>query len=173
MRRIACLLAVLGAVAPLRAADGAPAGPTASAPSSSPVSPLVAASRAARAAREAAAGRPEARRVWTIEDLEALKAGHEAHVNVLDIPGSSLITTSATTGLQQAGPAGVAARYRELLAQADGEIEKLQRERLAGTNPLLRGMGGETPRPIPEIDAELAKWKDRRDVASRYVGDAP
>ena len=169
MRTAAIALLLLASARALAAAE-APAGPTASAP----LSPLVAAARAAQAAREAKGAAP-AGKVWTIEDLEALKLQHHSQVNVLSMPGSGAIVTSTSGAArpEQASPAGVAARYRELLTEAEGEIAKLERERLAGTNPYLRGLGGEKTRTVPQIDADLAKWRERRDVASRYAGAAP
>jgi hypothetical protein len=167
--RSATLGLLLLACAPVLAAAQAPGAPAAS----GPVSPLVAAARAAQAAREAKGAAPAAK-VWTIDDLEALKLRHQSQVNVLSMPGTGAIVTTQQGALpEQASPAGVADRYRELLTQAEAEIAKLERERLAGTNPYLRGMAGEKTRTVPQIDADLAKWRERRDVAARYSGAAP
>lgn len=157
------------------AAKPAPAGPTASAPAPAPVSPLVAASRAAKAARAADAG---TRKVWTLEDLENLERSRPGGVNVVALPTPASLTSmtaplpgsQAASGVPAQRPGGVAARYEEILAQADAEIAKLERERLAGLNPYLRGLAAETPRPAPLVEADLAKWRERRAVAAQHAG---
>lgn len=148
----------------------APSGSAAEAAASGAVSPLVAASRAARAARDAKAV-AQPRKVWTLEDLEALGGTSRADLNFVALPTPGVITVmgSSVTAAEDR-PKGVAERYRELLAEANAEIGKLERERLSVSNPLLKGMAGDKPRPAGAVDADLAKWRERRDVAEKYSG---
>lgn len=168
------MLPALLLLAAAAASAAGPSGPAAqaarpSAPASAtapaPVSPLVAAARRARAAGQA----PMAdRRVWTLADLEALQRERPGTLNVLPFPGATTIPVSSPS---TARPQGVEERYRELVTQADAQIEKLERERMATTNPLLRGLAPATPRTPADLQAEIDRWKQRRDDAAKGLGE--
>jgi hypothetical protein len=100
--------------------------------------------------------------VWTASDLQALKSERAGNVNYIEVPVSL-----ADEKLAPRGPSGVPSRYAELLAEANRELEKLSREELAGTNPLLRGLAGGKVRPVDEIRADKQKWQERRVLAQQ------
>ena len=118
------------------------------------------------AAAPAAAAPPaprKARVVWTQADLDRIRAAPNQRLTVLGSSGS--IGTIDVPARHDA--AAVTDRYEVLLVEAEAEIARLERERLAAANPLVRGLasgaqGGRGPRPLGEIDAELQKWKARR-----------
>lgn len=161
--RAAVLSLILAAAPVLAGAAEAPPPAAASAPAPK-VSPLVAASRAAKASSAAAAPR----KVWTLDDLEALRKERPGPVNVTNLPSPSTI---AVVNGPAAAPSGVTDRYRELADQASEEIAKLEREKLSRDNPLLRGMGPAKARTDAEIAADLVRWRERRNLALKSAGE--
>ena len=118
------------------------------------------------------APRPAARKVWTAADLEKLRQ-QPAPINYLD-------STSGVTGdlpaqaqaVADDGPQGVPERLQEMVAGAAAELDRLRREKLAATNPLLRGLAGGSPRDRESIDKDLAKWGDRLRLAQAALENA-
>lgn len=71
-----------------------------------------------------------------------------------------------------AGPEGVPERLKEMVADAAANIERLRREKLAATNPLLRGLAGAPPRDHETIEKDLLKWGDRLRLAQTALDNA-
>ena len=157
------------AVAPTQVAApaAAPAAPTqVAAPA---MSPMVAAAQAARAR---AAARAPGGATWTLATLEALdKRERPTSLNVVSTPDGGGIVVVSTAG--RSGPGGINERYQEMLAQANAELAKLDRERLAASNPLLRGVVESPPRSTAEIGLDTVKWQTRRETATRALGLLP
>jgi len=110
-----------------------------------------------------------ASKIWTLEDLDRLRQAQPAAVQYLEFPEAPAAARPLTPGQI---PAGVAQRYKELIAEADAAIASLEKERLAATNPLLTGLAGRAPRSMALIDADVARWQQRRSLAENAATKA-
>jgi hypothetical protein len=148
-------LAVLLLTATASAAPGALAGEPAAAAKPRPDAPAAAGAQT----------RP-ARKVWTNADLEALRRDPSARLTVLESKAIGR-DTARVHAEPSVSPQDVVDRYQALVAEAERKLGDLERERLAGINPFLRGLASQTggPRPADQVQADLERWRGRRDAA--------
>ena len=168
----AVLLAAVLMAAPLAAAEETSDSKAAAGGEAKPKATAAASGEAkapAAAPTNPAAARTQptpARKVWTAADLQALREKPGSAVLVLEskdpeIPASGLQREPAVS------PQQVVDRYAKLVAEADQKLSQLQREKLAASNPFLRGLASSTggPRGAAQIDEDIASWKARRSAA--------
>lgn len=120
----------------------------------------------ARVAKAGSQTKPAKKKVWTNADLVALRKDPSAQVMVLEskrIGGP----TAQVRSKPAVRPQDVVDRYALLAKEAEQKVAELQRERLAASNPYLRGLASGTggPRTPDEIEADLKRWAGRRDAA--------
>lgn len=129
--------------------------------------------KSAKPAQAKSQTQPAKRKVWTNADLKALRNDPSAQVLVLESkrigpPATGIRHTPAVQ------PEDVARRYEELAKEAEAKVAELQREKLAGTNPFLRGLASQTggPRKPEEIEADLQRWAARAESARQNLDRA-
>jgi hypothetical protein len=145
----------------IAATEASGEAPTQPAPTPSPAAPAA-----------APGPRPS---VWTQGELDRLRAK----------PGSQVLVADGDTDIyvypKDGAPAGdpqARARYEALITQANDEIQRLEREKLAATNPYLRGTAKDAqgqaaaPRSLELIDAEIVRWTQRRTQAETLLQQA-
>lgn len=129
--------------------------------------------RAARPARAAAHPTRDAsgKRVWTMADLERLRASGTSRVSVIASPRLPELRFQRPLEVDQ----GLAQRFREVIAEADEQLRRLESERLAARNPFLRGTLRDSegkprpPRSIADIEAAIASWTRRKGAAEQRL----
>ena len=165
---LAVLLLASAATAQAQASATGPTGPAAA--------PKPAAAPAARPA-VAPAPRPgptlpasSPRKVWTNADLAKLH--DSAQINYVDTPSIGVAAPPVPTAVVD-NPDGVPERLQELVNEAQANLARLESEKLAGANPLLRGLNGsKPPRPVADVDADIARWSDRLKAAQNALDQA-
>lgn len=131
-----------------------------------------AASGTPAAAKSAAKSAVPARKVWTATDLDRLRAEPSHGVTVVETASAS-VSPEAVIPQAGAGPQGVPARLQEMVSEAQANLARLERERLAAGNPLLRGLAGGQPiRSTEEIDKDRLKWSERLRLAATALANS-
>jgi hypothetical protein len=119
-----------------------------------------------RTQTRASQSRPAKRRVWTNADLVALRNDPSAQVLVLESKrlGGPAPKVRMKPSVK---PQDVVDRYAALAREAETKLAELDRERLAASNPYLRGLASKTggPRSPAQIEADRQRWTSRRDTA--------
>ncbi len=166
---VALLCSAALAAPPAEARSSSEAGAGAGAGTQSGLDAAAKAAAKAAAAKKKAAqtqSRPPKRKVWTIADLEALRNDPSAQILILESkrlggPSAKIRTEPAVK------PQDVVDRYDRLAKEADAKLAELAKEKLAGSNPLLRGLASKTggPRSPELIEADLKRWTSRRNAA--------
>lgn len=105
------------------------------------------------------------RKVFTNADLERLAARGGGRLSVMGSPSAGVIPSVGA--VQAVTPQEVMERYEELIQEADRRITELEREKLAGVNPFLRGLASASggPRAAAEVEQELNYWRIRKNSA--------
>jgi len=117
---------------------------------------------------------PAKGKVWTDADLERLRDENKGRLTFTSEDASGYDESFAEAPRQPTDGALIA-RYEELVTQANAELARLARERLAASNPFLRGtardaQGNPTAaRPTAVIDGEVARWNMRKTAAQAQI----
>lgn len=120
------------------------------------------------------AATPQApRKVWTTADLDKLRTTPSQSVTFLEGQPNQGPEPKLVEGVVAPGPQGVPARLQEMVSEAQANLDRLERERLAAGNPLLRGLAAGQPiRPIADIDKDRLKWAERLRLAETALENA-
>jgi len=137
-------------------------------PSASAASPLVEAAKKAKAQREKEGEKQT--KVWTNAELLRLRSQPGSRVMFLDTTPNTGLPEVTRTRFETA--ASVVGRYREMISEADREIARLEREKLAARNPYLRGLVEGGPRSPALIEADLERARARRASADANLRKA-
>ena len=130
------------------------------------------AASATTAAKSTSQPTAPARKVWTASDLDKLRAEPSHGVTIVETPSDSL-APDAFIPQAVAGPQGVSVRLQEMVSEAQANLDRLQRERLATGNPLLRGLAAGRPiRSTDEIDKDRLKWSERLRLAQTALANS-
>ena len=115
------------------------------------------------------------RKVWTSADLDKLRTSPSTSQRVTFLEGqaSTAPEPRLVEGVVAAGPQGVPARLQEMVSEAQANLARLERERLAAGNPLLRGLAAGQPiRPTADIDKDHLKWAERLRLAETALANS-